>query len=71
MHRRKHYYIYPPHYKPGDGYQERRSKIQAWKAAVKMGAGAEIVAVAYFHPAKRTDWRHQFCRNLWRLSPLK
>lgn len=35
MHRRKKYVVYPPNYKPGDGFVIRKSKFQAWKTAVR------------------------------------
>lgn len=56
MHRRKEFVIYPPKYKPGDGYIIRYSKYQAWKVAVRMGAGACVDVCVKTHKARLTDW---------------
>ncbi len=56
MHRRKTFLIYPPNYKPGDGYKVRHSKFQAWKVAVRMGAGASVDVCVQIHPAARKNW---------------
>jgi hypothetical protein len=56
MHRRKKFLIYPPNYKPGEGYKVRHSKFQAWKEAVRMGAGAGVDVCVQIHPAARKNW---------------
>lgn len=77
MHRRKRYYIYPPGRRlndgemPGDRDIMRRSKIQAWKAAVKFGVGAEIVVVSYLHKGKRCGWWIRVPKGWCVLAPLK
>lgn len=56
MHRRKTFLIYPPSYKPGDGFKVRHSKFQARKVALRMGAGAGIDVCVQIHPAARKSW---------------
>jgi hypothetical protein len=60
MHTRKQFLIYPPNYKPGDGFETRYSKFQAWKVALKMGEGAEIDVCVHKHPARFHDWVSSF-----------
>jgi hypothetical protein len=68
MHTRKAFLIYPPNYKPGDGYKVRRSKRQAWKEAVRMGEGASVDVQKQTHPAPRTRWNSSVSRPLWVLE---
>lgn len=68
MHKRKQYLVYPPNYKPGDGYKVRYSRVQAWKAAVRMGEGASVDVCTHTHPAKRTFWNSSSGRELWVLE---
>ena len=56
MHKRKKFLIYPPNYKPGDGFKVRHSKFQAWKVAMRMGIGAGIDVCVHIHPAARKNW---------------
>lgn len=36
------YIVYPPNYKPGDGYVKVKNKKAALKQAIKYGTGAEV-----------------------------
>ena len=65
MHTRKKFLIYPPEYKPGDGYKIRYSKLQAWKVAVKLGAGAFIDEEVYKHPKRCHAWTSSRLGRLW------
>ncbi len=56
MHKRKKYLIYPPSYKPGDGYYAARSIGAAKKIAYRIGSGAEIAVQITHHPAKFKLW---------------
>ena len=67
MHTRKQYLIYPPNYKPGDGYKVRYSKWQAWKLAMNMGAGAEIDVWVSHHPARCQGSVSSSNRMLWEI----
>jgi hypothetical protein len=68
MHTRKAFLIYPPNYKPGDGYKVRHSKRQAWKVAVRMGEGASVDVAMHTHTAPRTFWNSSSSRPLWVLE---
>ena len=68
MHSRKVFLIYPPNYKPGDGYKVRHSKRQAWRVAVRMGEGASVDVETQTHPAPRTRWTSSVSRHLWVLE---
>lgn len=68
MHRRKKFLIYPPNYTPGDGYQVRHSRLQAWKAAVRMGEGASVDVSTQTHPAPHANWISSSSRPLWVLE---
>jgi len=65
MHNRKEFIIYPPNYKPGDGFKVRKSKRQAWKVAVKMGVGASVDVCTQSHEAPRTFWKACGSSPLW------
>lgn len=41
-HRTISYVVYPKDYKPGDGYQEAKSLLNALRICRKYGAGSEI-----------------------------
>ena len=68
MHNRKNYVIYPPAYKPGDGYVIRHSKRQAWKVAIRMGVGACVDVCTHKHRGKRTFWTGSTQEALWEVS---
>jgi hypothetical protein len=68
MHRRKRFLIYPPNYQPGDGYLVRYSKFQAWKAGVRLGAGAAIDVSVHTHPAPFKNWTSSAGRVLWNVT---
>lgn len=53
-HRRKTFVVYPPNYKPGDGFKKVRSKRQAWKVANK--PGCEVHESIQTHPAPFKPW---------------
>lgn len=62
MHRRKHYLIYPPNYRPGtDRFHRAHSRLQATKLARKLGAGSEIDVYVQRHPGKRKQWIGSWC----------
>lgn len=66
MHRRKKYLIYKKDYNPlVDTYQTRYSKYQAWKCAMRMGAGASVMACFYQHPGPFKKWTGTWCEDLW------
>ncbi len=65
MHRRKRFLIYPPDYQPGDGYIIRYSKYQAWKSAIKLGAGSAIDIRIHIHPAPFKGWISSKGKHLW------
>jgi len=66
MHRRKEYIIYKRDYNPlVDTYQTRYSKYQAWKCAMRMGAGAEVMACTYQHPGPFKKWTGSWSEDLW------
>ena len=65
MHRRKQFLIYPPNYKPGDGYKVRYSKRQAWKVAVRMGVGASVDVSVHIHPGRCEGWISSSGYGLW------
>ncbi len=65
MHVRKKYLIYPPNYRPGDGYVTRHSKFQAWKVAVRMGAGAAVDVSVQRHRSPRIMWYSSSGYCLW------
>ncbi len=65
MHRRKQFLIYPPNYQPGDGYKVRHSKRQAWKCAVRMGAGAGVDVAVCIHPGRGKGWVSSRGYALW------
>lgn len=56
MHRRKTFIVYPPNYKPGDGFKEFKSLRQAKKRAYHLGSGTEICVNIFEHPGKFTRW---------------
>lgn len=56
MHKRKKFLIYPPNYKPGDGYKTCSSKLQAWKIAVKLGEGAGVDVCVQTHDKPFSGW---------------
>jgi hypothetical protein len=66
-HIRKRFLVYPPDYKPGDGFKVRHSKFQAWKVALRMGAGASIDVSVYRHPAPRKNWVSSSGYALWEI----
>lgn len=69
MHTRKTYIIYPPNYKPlEDEYEVRYSRLQAWKAALRMGSGASVSVDTCWHPAKHTRWTSSRLDTLWVLG---
>lgn len=68
MRTRKAFLIYPPNYKPGDGYKVRHSKRQAWKAAVRMGDGASVDVSINKHPRRHANWISSSGRALWVLE---
>lgn len=56
MRKRKEFIIYPPDYKPGDGFKVRKSKRQANKVADHWGAGAEVwVCIVRVRPTNKYD----------------
>jgi hypothetical protein len=69
MHRRKTYLIYPRNYKPGENYKVRRSKLQAWKTAVRMGEGASVSVDTQTYAARHMLWNSSVIRPLWVLEP--
>lgn len=71
MHRRKKFLIYPPNYKPGDGFVVRSSKLQAWKAARRMGVGASVDVGIQIHPARGKSWTSSTHKWLWGPLTLK
>ncbi|MGZ8953864.1 MAG: hypothetical protein ACXW0Q_04205 [Methylovulum sp.] len=71
MHRRKRFLIYPPNYKPGDGFLVRHSKLQAWKAATRMGVGACVDVSVHTHPGRRQPWNSSSGYGLWAPLTLK
>jgi hypothetical protein len=68
MHKRKSYLIYPPTYTPGEGYEVRYSKLQALKAAKKMGIGACVDVCTQWHPVRATQWISSHQKPLWTIS---
>jgi hypothetical protein len=68
MHRRKKFLVYPPNYKPGDGFVIRHSKLQAWKVAVRFGVGASVDVDIQLHPARRKYWTSR--QHSWLWGPL-
>ena len=68
MHTRKKFLIFPPDYKPGDGYLVRHSKLQAWKAAIKMGAGAGVDVSVQKHPRRCHEWISSRLDMLWEIT---
>lgn len=65
MHNRKRYLVYPPNYTPGVGYAVCFSKYQAWKVAVRMGAGASVDVLTHTHPGRCKDWTSSVSEGLW------
>jgi len=66
MHRRKKYTIYKRDYNPlTDTYQTRYSKYQAWKCAMRMGAGSSVMACVYQHPGPFKMWTGSWSEDLW------
>lgn len=66
MHRRKKYIIYKRDYNPlVDTYQTRYSKYQAWKCAVRMGEGSQVMACTYQHPGPFKMWTGSWSEDLW------
>lgn len=65
MHRRKKYVVYPPNYKPGDGFVMCNSKFQAWKTAVKFGVGASVDVQINIHPSRCKNWIYSKQTGLW------
>ena len=65
MHKRKHFLVYPPNYKPGDGYVTTYSKRQAWKVAIKLGHGTCIDVAVYRHKRKHSNWYSSGGYRLW------
>ena len=68
MHTRKKFLIYPTDYKPGDGYKIRYSKLQAWKVAIKMGAGSFIDVSVQKHPKRCQEWTSSSIDALWEIT---
>lgn len=50
------YVVYPPQYKPGDGYSLTKTLILAKKQAVKYGVGSEIYRTTERHNKRITDF---------------
>ena len=71
MHKRKTFLVYPPNYKPGDGFVVRHSKLQAWKVAARMGAGASVDVDIQTHPARCKNWTSSVHTGLWGPLTLK
>ena len=69
MHTRKQFLIYPPNYKPGDGYKVRHSKRQAWKVAIRFGGGASVDVCVHRHARKHTGWISSTSFALWTVTP--
>ncbi len=66
MHRRKQYLIYQRDYNPlTNTYQTRYSKYQAWKCAMRMGAGSSVMACVYQHPGPFKRWTGSWSEDLW------
>ena len=70
-HRHKQFLVYPPNYDPFSGkrYKVRFSKRQAWKLAVKWGAGASVDVGVSHHPAHCKDWNSSTGYALWTVVP--
>lgn len=65
MHKRKTFLVYPPNYKPGDGFVVRHSRLQAWKVASRMGVGASVDVDIQIHPARCKHWTSSVHTGLW------
>ena len=68
MHNRKQYIVYPPNYKPGDGFSVRRSKRQAWKLAARLGNSATVSVCVRSHPRPFVDWTSSKTTHLWEVQ---
>jgi hypothetical protein len=72
MHKRKAFLIYPPNYKPGDGFKLRHSKFQAWKVAIHMGGGACVDVCVKTHPARGSHWTSSIGpKPLWEVANVE
>lgn len=59
----KSWIVYPPNYKPGDGYTEHRFLRKAWRHACQLGVGADLHLVVRRKGRKGTSsstFTHEF-----------
>lgn len=68
MHKRKKFLVYPPNYKPGDGYKAYHSRLQAWKASMRLGEGTSVDVIICSYLGPRVFWNSRESLPLWEIT---